>query len=134
VSNLPDTKLAVITWVSGHPSLPGGVSVSGAVPDDLASAMPLVAVYRPPGSGPDDGHRWDRTALHFQTWAATEKTAFDTANAVFDIVHEMVGAGDVGGAVVSVTETSAGVGSMPDPGYPDYHRYVFTVTVKARNL
>lgn len=129
--SLPDTKLAVITWASAHPTLPAGVTVAGGTADDLASAVPYVAVYRPPSPPPLMWARWDVALLNVQTWAATEQAARDTAATLHAIVHLLPG-NTTAGVVVSSVEDVTGLGQVPDPGYPDLHRQVFTIRVVAR--
>lgn len=133
MSNLPDTKLAAITWIRGHAGLPAGVTVSGAVPDDLTSSLPLAVVFRP--NSPPAMHyaRWDRAALNVQVWAATEKSARDAASAVYDVLHAAIGV-SVSGVVLRVADQDiTGIGELPDPGYPDLYRQAFTVSATARN-
>lgn len=129
MTRLPDTKLALCTWLTAQLT---GATVSGGVPDDLPASLPLVALFRPPSGPPVMFARWDKATINVQVWAATEISAFDTAMAAYDLVHDTPGTtiGDV--VIASVTDTT-GIGSVPDPGYPDYYRYMFTVAVKARN-
>ena len=128
---LPDTKLAVVTWIRAHPDLPAGVTVAGAAPDDLASSLPLVAVFRPPGPPPMHWARWDRALINVQVWAVTEKTARDVAASVAAILHEAPG-NTVADVVIQAVTDLTGIGDAPDPDLPDLSRQVLTVTVTAR--
>jgi hypothetical protein len=139
VTNLPDTKMAMIVWAQGHADLPAGMTVAGATSDTLASNLPYAAVFRPPGPPAMHHARWDRALLHVQVWAATEQAARDGAAALYDIAHEAPGStvpdvdpDTLAGVVIGAVEDVTGLGAVDDPGYPDLYRYTFTVDVRAR--
>lgn len=129
--SLPDTKLAVTTWLAAHTGLPTGVTVAGATTDTLASDVPYVAVYRPPSPPPAMWARWDVALINVQAWAATEAEARSVAADAHSVLHLLPGHSSAGVHVMEVTDVT-GIGQVPDPGYPDLHRQVFTVRVKAR--
>jgi hypothetical protein len=128
---LPDTKLAVVTYLAAHADLPGSVTVAGATNDDLSGRVPFVAVYRVPSPPPLMWAAWDTATLNIQVWAATEQAARDTAATVHAILHTLPGCTSASVVVQAVTDVT-GLGQNPDPGLPDLHRYQFTVQVKAR--
>lgn len=128
---LPDTKLAVIDWIRAHPDLPAGTTVAGAVPDDLATSLPLVVAFRPPGPPPLMWAAWDRALINIQVWADTEHAAREMASTVLGILHEAPGHTVTGIVIQAVTDLQ-GAGDLADLGYPDLSRQVSSVTVTAR--
>jgi hypothetical protein len=139
VSNLPDTKMALVVWLQDHPRLPDGVTVAGAVSDTLPSNLPYAAIFRPPGPPAMHHARWDRALLHVQVWAGTERAAHDTAAQLYDLTHEAQGSrvtdvdpDTLADVIVGAVEDVTGLGAIADPSQPDLHRQAFTVDVRAR--
>lgn len=126
---LPDIKETVISALAA--ALPD-VQVMGAVPDDLLSRLPLVAVFEPPGPGSVLPGRIARSAVSIQAYAATPKTARDTCHRAYDALHTASGA-TVDTVVIQSVADITSPGENHDPGYPDAHRWTCSLEIRARH-
>jgi len=131
-ATVPDLRAALIVFLQEHPASPSGLTVAGALADDLpAGLVPYAAVFEPPGPPPLIWCAIARSSLNLQVWHLDEKQARDTAETLRAITHDAPGRVIDGVTILSVTDTT-GIGHVHDPGHPDLHRAVFTVTATGR--
>jgi len=119
----PDLQLLAVDYLS----LVLGVRVSTRTPADLETVMPMVRVRRGPGA--DDGIT-DSPLLDVETFAATEREAWDLAEYARQAIHELQGKA-VGGQLVDAVSTASSPTSV-DWENPAVERFVASYRINLR--